>query len=65
MWAKGSGVSVQKPKISSTCPSLTDFDFHLPCCLNNLRFTPALAAADAPPDRKLCREKSFAFIRTT
>ena len=75
MWTKGSVVSVQIPKfletISSSCkvssklPSLTDSDFHQPCCLNNLSFTPALPAADVPPNRKLCREKGYAFIPTS
>ena len=65
MCAKSSGASVKIPKISFTHPFLTDFDFHLPCCLNNLSVTLVLAAADAPPNRKLCREKNFVFIRST
>jgi hypothetical protein len=30
--------------------------FHRPCFLKSLSSTPALAAAVAPPDRKLCRQ---------
>ena len=33
--------------------SFTLTDFHLPCFLNNLSFTPKSVAAEAPPDRKL------------
>ena len=34
-------------------------DFHLPCFLKRRSGTPALAAVEAPPTRKLCRPNSL------
>ena len=35
-----------------------------PSLLNSLTFTPAFAAADAPPERKLCYENSSLSMAT-
>ena len=40
---------------SSTHPSFAPSDFHRPCLLKRRSWTPALAAAVAPPALRLCR----------
>ena len=50
--------------LSSTSPSFALSERHHPWLLNSLSFTPAFAAADAPPERKLCNENSSLSMST-
>ena len=44
-------------------PNIIDMTQH-PCLLNSLLFTPTFAAADVPPECKLCNKNSYLSMPT-